>query len=149
MGESGATAKDFTPPRRFIRHTADVPIEVRTVRGRKARRQPAINISEGGLSFVSEEDIPVGTTIEIRIAEVQPPFEARARVVWTRAEDDGHCIGVQFLDADDAFRARMVEQVCSIERYRRQVESDEGRTLTRDEAAQEWITKYAGRFPSS
>lgn len=148
MGETGAAAAGFSPPRRFIRHTADVPIEIRTVRGREARRQPAINISEGGLSFVSEEDIPVGTTIEIRIAEVQPPFEARARVVWTREEDDAHCIGVQFLDEDDAFRARMVEQVCSIDRYRRQVESEEGRTLSRDEAAQEWITKYAGRFPT-
>ena len=79
---------------------------------------------------------------------MQPPFEAKARVVWTREDEDGHCIGVQFLDADDAFRARRVEQVCSIENYRRQVEAREGRTLTRDEAAQEWITKYAGRFPT-
>ena len=146
MGQENGAA--FSPPRRFIRHTADVPIEVRTVRGREARRQPAINISEGGLSFVSEEDIPVGTTIEIRIAEVDPPFEAHARVVWTRTEDDGHCIGVQFLDADDAFRARMVEQVCAIDSYRRQVEADEGRVLSRDEAAQEWIKRYAGRFPT-
>lgn len=143
--ENGAA---FSPPRRFIRHTADVPIEVRTVRGREARRQPAINISEGGLSFVSEEDIAVGTTIEIRIDEVNPPFEAKARVVWTRTEDDAHCIGVQFLDADDAFRARMVEQVCAIDSYRRQVEAEEGRVLSRDEAAQEWIRRYAGRFPT-
>jgi hypothetical protein len=42
----------------------------------------------------------------------------------------------------------MVEQVCSIERYRRLMESEEGRVLTRDEAAQEWIAKYAGRFPT-
>lgn len=148
MGEPDTAAASFSQPRRFIRHTADVPIEVRAVRGREARRQPAINISEGGLSFVAENDIPVGTTLEIRIDSVQPPFEAKARVVWTRGEDDGHCIGVQFLDADDAFRARMVEQVCSIESYRRQVETEEGRTLTREEAAQEWISRYAGRFPT-
>ena len=147
MAEATA-ATGFSPPRRFIRHTADVPIEVRTVKGQPAHRQPAINISEGGLSFVSEEDIPVGTTIDIRIAEVDPPFEARARVVWARADDDGHCIGVQFLDADDAFRARMVEQVCAIDRYRREVEAEEGRVLSRDEAAQEWITRFAGRFPT-
>ena len=147
MAEANA-ATGFSPPRRFIRHTADVPIEVRTVKRRDARRQPAINISEGGLSFVSEENIPAGTTIDIRIDTVRPPFEARARVVWTRAEDDAHCIGVQFLDADDAFRARMVEQVCAIDRYRKQVETDEGRVLSRDEAAREWITRFAGRFPS-
>lgn len=148
MGKPDTAAAGFSPPRRFIRHTADVPIEVRTLPGRRPSRQPAINVSEGGLSFVSEDDIPIGTTIEIRIDQVHPPFEAKARVVWTRREDDAHCIGVQFLDADDAFRARMVEQVCSIDRYRRQVETEEGRTLSRDEAAQEWITKYAGRFPA-
>jgi hypothetical protein len=43
----------------------------------------------------------------------------------------------------------MVEQVCAIDRYRRQVLEQEGRTLSRDEAASEWITKYAGRFPTS
>jgi hypothetical protein len=80
---------------------------------------------------------------------VLPPFEARVRVVWTRPEAEGYCIGVQFMDEADAFRARMVEQVCSIERYRREVEAKEGRRLTRDEAAQEWIRRYAGRFPGS
>jgi hypothetical protein len=148
VGQQHAAAAGFTPPRRFIRHTADVPIEVRTVPGSAPQTQPAINVSEGGLSFISETDIPIGTTIEIRIAEVQPPFEAHARVVWMRSEDDAYCIGVQFLDADDVFRARMVEQVCAIESYRRKIESQEGRLLTRDEAAQEWITKYAGRFPA-
>ena len=147
MGETPATA-GYSTPRRFIRHTADVPIEVRTVPGRPARRQPSINVSEGGLSFVSDQDIPVGSMIEIRMPAVDPPFEAQARVVWRSPQADGWCIGVQFLDAADTFRARMVEQVCSIERYRRQVETEEGRSLTREEAASEWIRKYAGRFPS-
>jgi c-di-GMP-binding flagellar brake protein YcgR len=142
------TATGFAPPRRFIRHTADVPIEVRAISSGTPRRQPAINVSEGGLSFMSDQNIPNGTTIEIRIDAVRPPFEARARVVWTREEDGAWCIGVQFLDTDDAFRARMVEQVCAIERYRREVEEREGRTLSRDDAAQEWIAKYAGRFPT-
>jgi c-di-GMP-binding flagellar brake protein YcgR len=117
--------------------------------GRPARSRPAINVSKGGLSFVSEEEIPVGSNIEIRIAAVDPPFEAKARVVWVKGEDEGYCIGVQFLDAADAFRSRMVEQVCAIERYRRQVEHEEGRVLTQAEAAEEWIARYAGRFPGS
>ena len=56
-------------------------------------------------------------------------------------------MGVQFLDATDAFRARMVEQVCTIERYRTQVREQEGRELSAHEAAAEWIGKFAGRFP--
>jgi hypothetical protein len=46
----------------------------------------------------------------------------------------------------EAFRARMVEQICHIERYHRQQLSD-GRFVSEEEAAIEWIAKYAGQFP--
>jgi hypothetical protein len=138
------------PRRRFIRHTADVPIEVRTLSEQHpSRTQPGLNVSEGGLSFVSDYDIPLGSTIEIRIPAVHPPFEAHARVVWRKVEEHRYCIGVEFLDAAAAFRARMVEQVCAIEEYRRQVFRDEGRILSRDEAATEWIGMFADRFPEA
>jgi hypothetical protein len=143
--DAGSTRAN--PQRKFIRHTAGVPIEVRPVDGRSARVQESVNVSAGGLSFVSETDFAPETVLLVRISEVDPPFEAHARVAWTRPEDQGFCIGVQFLDASDAFRARMVEQVCSIERYRCEVEEDEGRTLSAPDAAAEWIRKYAGRFP--
>lgn len=137
------------PRRLFIRHTADVPIEVRTVReGARAKRR-GVNVSFGGLAFESDEPAAPGTTVEVRIPEVEPPFEARARVVHCEPEGDHYCIGVQFLDAGDAFRVRMVEQVCSIERYRRTVREREGRELTREEAASEWIRENAERFPDS
>ena len=144
-----ATRPRFNPQRAFIRHTAGVPIEVRTLRGRAARRLESVNVSAGGLSFVSDEELQVGSVIQLRISQVEPPFEAAARVVWTGREGDGWCVGVQFLDANDAFRARMVEQVCAIERYRQEVEREEGRKLTAQEAAAEWITRYAGRFPDA
>lgn len=142
-------AEHFNPRRQFIRHTAGVPIEVRAVPGSPALTLESSNVSVGGISFVSDVDFALGSTLEINISEVDPPFTARARVVWTSPEGDGFCIGVSFLDASDAFRARMVEQVCSIERYRREVEAAEGRVLTAPEAAAEWIARYAGRFPDA
>jgi hypothetical protein len=135
------------PRREFIRHTAGVPLEVRAVAGGGTEARESVNVSEGGLSFVSGHAIELGSVIEIRIGDVDPPFQAHARVVWSRPEGECHCIGVQFMDANDAFRARMVEQVCAIERYRREVEEREGRSLNAQEAAAEWIGKYAGRFP--
>ena len=47
------------------------------------------------------------------------------------------------------FRARMVEQVCHIEQYKHQVLKKEGRKLSGEEAALEWIQKYAPQFPGS
>lgn len=143
-----ATAPEVSR-RAFIRHTAGVPLSVRRVDGSAARARQSVNVSEGGLSFLSDDEIPVGSTIEVRIPGVDPPFQARGRVVWTAPEDECWCIGVQFLDAADAFRVRMVEQVCAIERYRQEIESNEGRALNPQEAAREWIGKYAGRFPGT
>jgi hypothetical protein len=59
----------------------------------------------------------------------------------------GYELGVTFLEAEDAFRARMVEQLGHIEDYRRSVQRIEGRELDMDEAAHEWIEKYAANFP--
>jgi hypothetical protein len=147
--ESTAAGTHFNPRRAFIRHTVGVPIEVRPVPGSAPLTLESSNVSVGGISFTSNVDFPLGSIIDIRIGEVDPPFEAQARVVWTSPEGDRFCIGVNFLDATDAFRARMVEQVCSIERYRREVEEREGRRLSASDAAAEWIGRYAGRFPEA
>jgi len=40
----------------------------------------------------------------------------------------------------------MIEQLCHIERYRWKVQKEEGRLLTSEEAAVEWISRYAGVF---
>jgi len=41
----------------------------------------------------------------------------------------------------------MVEQVCSIESYQKKIYETEGRRLTTEQAAMEWIAKYAAQFP--
>jgi hypothetical protein len=143
-------ADSYTNPRRFIRHTADVPIEVRAVPGAPGVVQQGTNVSEGGLAFVSDACLDADVPIEVRIPEVDPPFEAQAKVVWCRPEEDGrYLVGVQFLDAKDEFKARMVEQVCTIEKYRKDVLEQEGRELSAQDAATEWITRYAGKFPTA
>ena len=133
--------------RQFIRHTVDVPLEVRTVRENGTHQEQGVNVSYGGLAFTSDVCLDVGEIVELRIPTVKPPFEARARVAWCRPEEDHFLVGAEFLDANDAFRSRMVQQVCAIENYRREVEQREGRILTTREAAAEWIARFADRFP--
>lgn len=146
--ESSAATRE-NPRREFIRHTIDVPLEVESVAGAEFREKHSRNVSSGGLAFVSADCPRVGDLLKLRIPTVRPPFEAAARVAWCRPEDDGYLVGVQFVDSAAAFRSRMVQQVCSIENYRREVQEREGRELSTQEAAAEWIEKYAGRFPDS
>jgi c-di-GMP-binding flagellar brake protein YcgR len=136
------------PRREYVRHTVDVPLEVREVAGRPATQQ-SVNVSFGGLAFVADTCPAAGSTIALRIPSVDPPFEAEARVAWCRPHGEGYLVGVQFLSASDAFRSRMVQQVCAIDQYRRQVLRDEGRELAPQEAAAEWIARFGGRFPDS
>lgn len=137
------------PRREFIRHTVDVPLEVDELSSSEARHGHSLNVSSGGLAFISPTCPRVGDLIRLRIPTVTPVFEAAARVAWCRPEDDSYLVGVQFVDAAAAFRSRMVQQVCSIENYRKEVREREGRVLSTQEAAAEWIEKYAGRFPDS
>jgi hypothetical protein len=44
---------------------------------------------------------------------------------------------------------RMLEQVCHIESYRKQVRVNEGRELNDEEAALEWISRNAAGFPNT
>jgi c-di-GMP-binding flagellar brake protein YcgR len=144
----GGQVRD-NPRREFLRHTVDVPLEVEQVGDSSPLREQGVNVSHGGLAFVSARCPRVGDVLHIRIPTVRPPFEGEARVAWCRPERDGFLVGVQFLDASVAFRSRMVQQVCSIENYRKEVREREGRTLTAQEAAEEWIARYGGRFPDT
>jgi PilZ domain len=133
--------------RHFIRHPADIPIEVSAGDQLVHATRHIHNVSLGGLAFQSDGELEPGIIVEVRIPFVRPMFETKARVVWCSAREGGFELGVAFLDPEDAFRARMVEQVCHIENYKKVVYQAEGRLLTAEEAAMEWIGKYASQFP--
>ena len=78
---------------------------------------------------------------------MQIPLTTKQWIIWCQKTTDHFVIGAKFLDKDDMFKARMVEQVCYIEHYKKEVLRKEGRSLSTEEAAQEWIKKYAKDFP--
>ena len=132
--------------RRFIRHPSDIPIEI-DVQESKFGSERLRNVSLGGVAFASPQRIEIGSVVDVCIRTVQPEFRARGRVAWCLPRRDHFDIGVQFVEQDDAFRARMVEQICHIEHYKREVLGSEGRVLTGEQAALEWIEKFAADFP--
>jgi len=134
--------------RSFIRHPTDIPIEIR-LEDRSCQHEPLRNVSRGGLCFLHPQAAPVGSQVVVRIALTSPPFEAACRVTWCQADGNAWQVGVEFLDQDILFRLRMVEQICHIEHYRRTVSESQGRALSSQEAALEWIERYAEAFPFS
>ena len=134
--------------RQFIRHPTAIPIEVNIDDQSGHDTGPLRNVSLGGLAFAYGHALEPGMLVEILIPAVQPVFKTRVQVVWCGASEHGFELGVEFLDPGDSFTARMVEQICHIEDYRQAVHREEGRQLSAEQAAAEWIVKYAAHFPA-
>ncbi|MDH3976246.1 MAG: PilZ domain-containing protein [Deltaproteobacteria bacterium] len=131
----------------FVRHPTEIPIEVFSTKIDGPICPNLKDISEGGISFRSKENFPKGELIEITIPFVTPVFHSKGIIVWTRRDGQYYEIGVRFHNSSDAFRVRMIEQICYIETYRRAQLEEEGRMLTSEEAALEWIERFASSFP--
>jgi len=135
--------------RQFIRHPVDVPIEVLCFPDSGYVQSSTHDVSFGGLAFFSDTAIEPERIIALRIPVLRPAFEVtEALVAWCKDTGSKYAVGVKFPDAEEAFRVRMIEQICHIESYRRDVAQREGRQLTTEEAAGEWIGRYASSFPN-
>ncbi len=130
--------------REFIRHPVDIPVQVYRRPGQDSR-EGLSNLSLGGLAFASDRCWSVGENITVTMA-VPFELEITGRVVWCRRMDQRYEVGLTFTSPAEAYKGRMIEQVCHIEHYRRELEQRQGRRLTLDEAANEWIEHFADRF---
>ena len=140
-------AKPGRIDRRFIRHPSRLPIRFE-LQGDFAQRDDCLrNVSEGGLCFATELALDPGLPIRVTIPMFGRQFTIEGRVAWCHEATVGYEVGVHFVSRQDRFSVRMVEQLCYIEDYRMQVEREEGRRLTSEQAALEWIERFADQFP--
>jgi hypothetical protein len=96
---------------------------------------------------MTNNDVEVGAKVLLRMPVTAPPFETVGRVACCRKREENYEVGIRFMGAGDLFRVRMVEQICFIEHYKNEVLETEGRELTSEQAAAEWIEKYGADFP--
>lgn len=132
--------------RRYIRHPSSMPIDYRLSKG-DSGLQRLRNVSAGGICFSAERAMDLGAMVKIGIRIGDQDFDAEGEVMWCHGVNGHHEIGVRFQDAATVFTVRMVEQLCYIEQYRQQVLHAEGRSLSSEEAADEWVSRYAADFP--
>lgn len=106
------------------------------------------NVSLGGLSFLSPQPLPSESHVSVSFPLLDQQHSLTGRVVWSRKHGQGYEVGLQFDDPDQLYCLRMIEQVCHIEHYRSEVAQLEGRQLSSEEAATEWIARFASEFPA-
>ncbi len=131
--------------RTYIRHPTSIPIQV-CAGGDEDSRVRVRNLSAGGLCFITDKPVKVGTLVEFDIPVINPDYHGRGVIVWRRERSSkSYEVGVRFTSDDEFFRTRMVEQVCQIEDYRQRL-ALKGRQLSSEEAALEWIEHYSANF---
>lgn len=139
--------------RKYIRHPSSIPVELSMADSTAGSSDGAdnaagihnlSNIGEGGFACAVQRPLPIGARVELRIPLIWPDYRACGVVAWCRRGPPCE-IGIAF-SGHDLFKTKMIEQLCQIEDYRRQLETGEGRTLSSEAAAREWIALYAQDF---
>ncbi len=134
--------------RRFLRHPSDMPVELVQRKHAFLPRQRLHNISLGGVACNCTKGFRKGTAVELRIPLLGEQACYPGVIAWCRKLSKDYLLGIAFIDEDTLFRARMVEQICHIERYRHQREQELGCPQELEVIAQEWISMHAANFPS-
>jgi c-di-GMP-binding flagellar brake protein YcgR len=134
--------------RRFIRHLLVSPLEFQIEDEKDFEKTQTVNISEGGLMFVSPHNVDAGKLITLQMPLYNKLFKITAKVMHTeKNEETGlYSIGVAFINYTDAFKVKLIEQIYLIEEYRVLRSLQLGKEMTLQEASKEWIKRYSERF---
>lgn len=140
--------EDNTAIRRHIRHVTGIPIEVSLdyQQNYQAADDTITNVSLGGLCFVADDRLEIDEAIQVRFPVLDEETQIDGKVVWCKKTAKGYEVGLEFTDAAEVERLKMIEQIRQIESFRSEMERQDGRKLSSEQAAREWIGKYAGEF---
>jgi hypothetical protein len=137
--------------RHLMRHPTTMPVACQSLGHPAAIASSLRDAGMGGLSFVSEGLFAQGDTVNMSFPFRQTSEQFSGIVVWSQdlagGEAGRHAYGVRFCDPEVFRRVRLLEQICHIEAYRKVQAAQHSRQLSANQAAEEWIAKYATRFP--
>ena len=139
--------------RRFIRHPLSLPLSYEVVKpglakGRGGKRSETINVSMGGLLFASKHSAQPGSMIAIKMPFEDKMFSVKAKVIRcvNNSETKLYDIAVSFFRINEAFKAKMIEQIYLIAEFRDLLSLQTGKQVSLEEASRKWIKRYSARF---
>lgn len=131
--------------RGFIHHPTEFPILVSSEDNTKGDQTRLCSIGQEGVACRLHRELPPGAPVTLRIPLLQHEYRFSGRVTRCDRCANGFGVSILFKDETESFKSKMVEQVCQIEHYRRELLRD-GRDLDSETAAQEWIERYSNQF---
>lgn len=149
VGASSAASRAFLPSgeaasRPFIDHPPQIPLHYHAVAGAAPDKRGAAGI---GIRFAGHRAVNCGCVLEVCIALNGEVHRFRGIVAAIARERSSYNICLWIRGKRQAFAARMAEQLCHIEGYRHMRTQQKGYDMGADEAALEWIERFAADFP--
>ncbi|MCM8775842.1 MAG: PilZ domain-containing protein [Candidatus Omnitrophica bacterium] len=134
--------------RQFFRHPLSVPIQYHETQSTAFEKTPSVDLSEGGICFLSERYLAKGTRIGLRIPVGGQIFRINGQVAYCHrmSKVERFRTGVAFRDATSVFRAKLAEEIVQIREYQKMLSRKLGHEVSQEEAARQWVGKYAKRF---
>ena len=98
-------------------------------------------------SYVSHQSFHSGQQLRLRIPSIKPDISVLTQVRHCSSADNGFLLRLSCIDQDQAYHLRMLLQLGHIHHYHQHLQ-DQGTSLSLNEAAGEWISRFAENFPS-
>lgn len=153
LGFPLAASGDSLERRRFIRHPLCFPLTYKVVEKKgasiaKEAVSKTVNISMGGLLFMTKNPVNLNSTISIKMPFQDKVFNVKAKVIHCDKSEETKLfnVGVSFYRLNDAFKVKLIEQLYLISEFRDLWSVQLGREVTLEEASREWIKRYSKRF---
>jgi len=128
-----------------IQHPLELPIELELKQLAGQLPNNACNLK---LICYSTTPFPRGASVSIHLPSAGSD-EAIGTVEKCSPSQLGFQLRILFSNFNELMQIRMLEQICYIQRYKSYVRKTQGRSLSDQDAAFEWIEKYATIFPSA
>jgi hypothetical protein len=74
-----------------------------------------LNLSAGGLGILSQQEMILGQQLILTIGIPTPSAEIKAEVVWVQQDGERYRVGLRFLNSNESFRQRMMQQMYRLE----------------------------------
>ena len=111
--------KNQKDKRKYIRYPAETTIEYQIMGDPLIRSDHTKNLGFGGLCLRTDHPIDTGTLLSLKFSAVNPDFVLFGSVAWCAENRDCCEIGVEFRNENDAYRARILEEICHIKHIQR------------------------------
>ena len=134
--------------RRYARHPIHSPLSLDFERSDDRKTVETKDLSLGGLSFLWAKRLVKGRLLRLTIPVKEKLFEVVGRVAYSKEDrkTGRYRTGVFFTDPSSTFKAKLAEEALEILEFRKRISHELGHEVSEEEAANQWVLKYAADF---